>query len=71
MLKYIYYVCNNNNNNLYSSSKLHSYINSATKKNNYTVGTIMCTKILKNRSVLQENINVMDTDDNYLSRDTD
>ena len=27
----------------------------------------MCTKFLKNPSVLNENINVMDTDDNYIS----
>ena len=31
----------------------------------------MCIKILKNPSILHKNINVMDTDDNYLSHDTD
>ena len=30
----------------------------------------MCIKISKNPSVLNENINVMDTDNNYLSHDT-
>ena len=54
---------------------IHSYINSTTttkrKKNNYTVAIIMCIKFLKNPSVLHENINVMDTNNNYFSRDTD
>ena len=31
----------------------------------------MCIKIFKNPSVLHENINAMDTDNNYLSHDTD
>ena len=31
----------------------------------------MCIKIFRNPSVLHENINVMDTDDNCLSPDTD
>ena len=31
----------------------------------------MCIQIFKNPSVLHENINVMGTDDNYLSHDTD
>ena len=31
----------------------------------------MCIQISKNSLVLHENINVMDTDNNYLSHDTD